>query len=420
MRTVKVLCLSLLAAAGALIAPRAAETSRDINPALLYFKAFLLAPPLSESEREQIFSTHWRGRLLDSKVAALLTNYDNTFATLRKAAKSSAHCDWGFDPSEGPEALLPGLAKAKGLAEVARLRARWRLQNGKESEAREELLAAFALARQTASDGVLISAMVQIAMENSLANFVAENFFAFGNEGLAALARGLREIPPRNTVAQCLPVEKAAFADWFLLKVETIRAAHPGEDSKAMDEIRELYARSFSDAESPDKDAGFADRWFKAAGGTSVGIAASLQAMTPYYGELQRILALPHGQIGPAIKAFESKVASDPNPIGAKFLPVYSKCEGKEIGIRVKLAMVEAAIQYRLNGAEGLRSMVDPAGTGPFAMERFALKGEARGFALKSKLNWRGFDETLIFVEKDGPIFHLDGPKAGQIVDEKE
>jgi hypothetical protein len=73
-------------------------------------------------------------------------------------------------------------------------------------------------------------------------------------------------------------------------------------------------------------------------------------------------------------------------------------------------------VQHRLRGEEGFKSVKDPCGSGPFHFERFTFEGEDRGFALTSELDWRGFNEITIFVETSGPIFYIDGPKAGKSV----
>jgi len=151
----------------------------DINPALRYYQSYLEAPKLDEDEQQYLFKSEWRGEVLDQQFGELIKRYDIQFRFLREAAHSKAPCEWGVDLTEGPDALLPGLAPAKATAQTARLRVMWHLQNGRQAEARDDLLTVFALARNLSHDGVLISALVQIAMENILASVVAENFYRF-------------------------------------------------------------------------------------------------------------------------------------------------------------------------------------------------------------------------------------------------
>src|SRR5258706_1210344 len=172
MKIVKV--LPFLACLGLSCHGWAAEQARtDINPALSYYQGYLLAPKLNESDRQYLFETEWRGKHLDERFGGLVEKYDNQFKFLRQAALEKAPCDWGIDMSRGPETLLPALAPAKLTAQTARLRAMWHLQNGRQAEARTEVLDAFVLGRNVSRDGVLISALVQVAIENIIASAIA-------------------------------------------------------------------------------------------------------------------------------------------------------------------------------------------------------------------------------------------------------
>jgi hypothetical protein len=77
-------------------------------------------------------------------------------------------------------------------------------------------------------------------------------------------------------------------------------------------------------------------------------------------------------------------------------------------------AMVRAAYELRVDPAQGLRTIPDPFGSGPFEYRRFVLDGTDRGFILRSELRNPDFPEVLIFAEKTGPAFYPDGPRAGQ------
>jgi hypothetical protein len=76
--------------------------------------------------------------------------------------------------------------------------------------------------------------------------------------------------------------------------------------------------------------------------------------------------------------------------------------------------MVQAAVNYRQRGEQGLQSIADPCGNGPFEFRRFTFNGVDRGFELKSAYKGRGYSEVMIFVEKDGPPFRIDGPNPGE------
>jgi hypothetical protein len=59
---------------------------------------------------------------------------------------------------------------------------------------------------------------------------------------------------------------------------------------------------------------------------------------------------------------------------------------------------------------------MDPLGNGPFAFQRFVFEGVDRGFELKSAYAGQSYPCALIFVEKEGTPFRVDGPHIGQAV----
>ena len=194
--------------AGTALSSGGATARTDINPALQYFQAFN-CPDLSPADRDYLFQNEWRGQKLPERFGELVAHYDNQFRLIRQAAQATVPCDWGIDMSPGPATLLPHLARCRGIAQTARLRAMWDLQQGKQAEARDDLLAAFALARNSARDPILISALVQAATENVVLATVAENYYQFSAETLKQLAQGFAAAPARTTMAACIPAEKA-------------------------------------------------------------------------------------------------------------------------------------------------------------------------------------------------------------------
>jgi hypothetical protein len=123
---------------------------------------------------------------------------------------------------------------------------------------------------------------------------------------------------------------------------------------------------------------------------------------------------LPRGQSEAAIKQFSADAQKSPNPFVSQTFPSWDRCIPKEFAIDAEQSMVRAAVEYKLRGEAGLQSVTDPCGQGPFVFERFVFNGIDRGFELKSAYAGRGFQEVLIFVEKDGPPFRVNGQNAGK------
>src|SRR5262245_42749116 len=190
----------------------------DINPALLYWQAFAVLPDLTPDDQKYLFETDWRTRPMDERVGELVLRFDQTFKLLRQAGASKVPCDWGIDFGPGPEVALPYLGKAKRSAQAAVLRARWFVRKGEQGAAREDLIAAFVLGRNVARDGVLISCLVQIAMECIVTGFVVQQWPELQSETIQGVIAGIDSAPPRVTIAMCMRAERVAFYEWLLRK----------------------------------------------------------------------------------------------------------------------------------------------------------------------------------------------------------
>src|SRR5436853_5975610 len=104
---------SLLTAVPAFAGP--AQFRTDINPALRYYQAFILAPDLAPADRDLLFDRDWRGQKLPEKFGELMGRYDTQFRVVREAVHATVPCDWGIDLTQGPSALLPHLARNKAI-----------------------------------------------------------------------------------------------------------------------------------------------------------------------------------------------------------------------------------------------------------------------------------------------------------------
>jgi hypothetical protein len=95
--------------------------------------------------------------------------------------------------------------------------------------------------------------------------------------------------------------------------------------------------------------------------------------------------------------------------VSAAFPNSFQPAHVKEFRSQVQLEMVRAAVEYKLHGESGLKSVMDPLGKGPFAFQRFVFEGVDRGFELTSAYAGLGYPCALIFVEKEGTPFYIDG-----------
>lgn len=402
----------LLAAATAFGAPDKFRT--DINPALIYHQGVLLLPQLSDEDRKHVFETDWRTRALDQRCTDLVTTYRNTFKMLRRAAASEVVCEWGIDMSDGPATLLPALARFKSIAQVVGLRARVHFAEGNEEAAREELLATIAMARHVSKDGTLISVLVQVAMESLVASFIAENFYQFTPETFEQFAVRLNSGPPHGSVQQSMAVEKSSFYEWLIQQVTRIEAEASGNQQRLHAKVRELWKNHFSESESDKQADKIVDEWIAGTDGSAAGLIGYVRQLEPFYDEITHIVGLPWSEYQIRYPEFEKKTRVHSNVLARDFFSAIGNCRKKEFTVQAKLAMLQAAIAYKLGGDAAFNAIADPFGDGPFTFRRFTLEGVDRGFEVESRLNCRGFAEKLIIIEKAGPAVRVDGKTAGE------
>jgi hypothetical protein len=407
MNAIKLIFLSLLVLIGNAARVRGEESPTDLNPALLYYQAFLRVSEVPGEDRDYLYSSNqWRGRELPERFGRLISGYDMPFARLRQAAKSTVPCDWGIDMSPGPGTLLMHLPRCKNIAVMVPLRVMWDLQNNRESDARDDLLATFALGRNASRDGTLIGVLVQFAIEHIVLATVAENFHRFSPETLRQLGDGFDASPPQGTVAASLVSEKTNFHDWFERKILEWQKENPGNDAEVMVAISNVVSGSDQTQQWQEIS--------KAAGGTSGGILKLVHDEEPFYQRLLAIMASPPQEFEAQEQQFEDDVHQASNPLLSLMVTGVVKSRTKEFESRAKLAMVRAAIEYKLHGQQSLQAVSDPMGEGPFKFQRFVFQGVDRGFELQSGYSGPRSPFAMIFVETEGPPFVVDGVKAGQ------
>ena len=417
MKTMKSICWSLAVLAGALAGARGEEVRTDINPALLYYQAILVAPePLSEADRNYLGSKKGREQPLPERFGQIFAGYDNQFRLVRQAARAKVACDWGIDLNAGPNTALPHLARLKAISQAAQWRAVWALQQGRQNDARDDLLATFIMGRNAASDKLLISTYVQFVIESMHYVTLAEQFGEFSPQTLKQLADGFEGASARHTVAECMPSEKE-LGEWLMRKVRELQKAHPNDDAKVMAEFRDsgvITVMEFT---------GEKDGWpriLAASGGTSQGVVKLLEEAGSFFPRLAEVMALPPLEYEARARQLNAEIQQSPNP----FIQIYKLILGwqnwqfrqAEFKVQAQQAMVRAAVNYKLEGEAGLKSVRDPFGNGPLVFRRFVFKGVDRGFELRSAYAGTGAPYVLIFVEKQGPAFNVSGAEAGKAV----
>jgi len=166
-----------------------------------------------------------------------------------------------------------------------------------------------------------------------------------------------------------------------------------------------------------DRDTNVWQRIVIASGGTSDGVLKLLHEMEPLYPRLAKIMTLPLPEYEDQIQKFAAEIRKSQNPlVSCAFPNSFQSPRRREIRSQLQQSMVRAAVEYKLHGEAGLKSVMDPCGNGPFAFQRFVFEGVDRGFELKSTYPGLGSPCALIFVEKEGTPFNIEEPHIGQAV----
>ena len=214
--------------------------STRVNPALLYWQAAAVLPKLSDDEAAKI--RDMARRTVPADAAALDSlHLDSTENLLRRAAGSTAPCDWGLLREDGPAMLMPHLAKIRELANIATARAEVLFQQGKVDEALEWLLVTHHIARHSGVGETLISYLVQISIEEMAIRSAARHCLGWNEAARHAYAAKLQDLPPLQSFQQSYRGE-SLFLDWL----DRLNNSDRAEKEKKLEAV---FASSSSNAE---------------------------------------------------------------------------------------------------------------------------------------------------------------------------
>jgi len=386
----KLLLATVLAsAASSVAAPLAPRT--DINPAVLYWQAFSLYPELDQELKKEFLATP--PRLPQADAEPVLKKFDGMFKYLRRAAQMKVPCDWGIDLSEGPEALMPNLIKIRQAAQAAVARVHYALEAGRDLQAVDDLVAIIVLGRNAGTDGTLVGAMIGIAVEGLINDFMARNFYLFSPPALLSFVKQVEAAPARSTVKKAMQFEEQAFLQWFIAKLEGFRAAHPQDESQALAQSRELFKSTI------ETDSAKLDRIFGSAGNTMAGLIAYLQQLKPVYEAILKAAEAPPEKLEETAAAIHELVEHHTNLIARVMFPNVEKARKTELGAIARSAMIRAAVALRLEGDAGFQKIRDPFGDGPFTLRRLSAGSGEQGFELDSRVSAIRPNTALKFLE---------------------
>ena len=315
------------------------------NAALAYWRAFAMIPNMTAEEEEMVLAAMASLTVpLGQQTDKLVADWGPALKLLHEGAATSA-CEWGVDLSkEGPATLLPHLSKARQLARGAWFRSCYFWERGQKQAAVEDLKAAVILARHTGARGrgLLISVLVQIAIENALVKGAAR--YLTDVEAADALDRVMADLsamPNENLISNAFLVEKQTCLGWY---IDRLRSGK-GED----------IAQSLA-GEVPGIPGGQ----------SSSELLRLLEETGRHYEEMAEIFGLPPRQSAARWAAFTKQVEASGNPFTKLIVPAVYRAREAELELRTRWAMLRAGIAVRKRGPQALQTVKDPYDDLPF------------------------------------------------------
>jgi len=161
--------------------------------AKVYDEAFKVMPELTEADEDLLKACATVD--LDTPVRRIVARSEKALELMHRAA-ALKECTWGTNLEDEPGAYLPHLEKARQMAWLACLRARWLFKKKRDHEAFDDLAAVLVMGRRVERESLLIGLLVRLALERDAVGVAAANLVDRNREALKAFATRLDALPP--------------------------------------------------------------------------------------------------------------------------------------------------------------------------------------------------------------------------------
>lgn len=342
----------------------ASATSTDplaANAALFYWRSFVLLPNLNETQ-EKALDAALKDGPADEQTAEVVRLSEPVLRELHRATRQP-RCVWGTPTEDGIFTLLPHAGKARMAAKLAVARAHWNFLHGKPAEGVDDLIAAMTLARRIGGEKILITLLVDYAIESQAEQVAAVDLPRMGPAELKQFAAKLDQLPRAITMREAILEDKRMFLGSALREL-----ASPGG--------KERLLNAFDNPNDPTL------KVFKEL--SQEQLREGLLGLEPVYEKVAAMTELSPSEI----KNAEERLRADPNLKGPArtlaqlLLPPIMPATQNEAIFRLRLALLKAAIAVQEQGPEALSR---PANQDPFTKTPFAYEKTGGGFRLESK-----------------------------------
>ena len=213
---------------------------------------------------------------------------------------------------------MPHLQKARELSRAALLRARLRFAAGTTDEAAADVVAVLKMARDCGGSPILISLLVDIAIENLATEVLAANLPKLTPPQLDNLAAALKTLPTTPFLADCLRLEGRLFGDWIerFFDAEAAQVDDPKAGGQVLAALLHRMQGGGSQTNADDAEAAQQRKLLESA--TVADVRESLRLLRADYAELTTIAALGPAERRARWTEFEAKLAAGRKSTSAK------------------------------------------------------------------------------------------------------
>jgi hypothetical protein len=332
--------LTTLILLGAILAPAPAakdQPALHANAAIEYWNGFAALPVLDEQQQKLV--VHWNTVPLDDAALKVIELSKASLVALQRGAQVQG-CDWGNHYEDGPEMLMPHVAKARDLARLAGLRARSEFEQGNFRAGVDDVIAALVLARRVGADYPLICLMVQYAMELPIMELTANYLTKMDAPTLKHLASSLSALPPGGSLQKSVPGEKQWMIFWLSKELKE------GKERNWKDTFMKLTTADDKEGRATVQAA------LQAAGPlTPQWKAKLLGEFGAHYDELLKLLNLSPDQFMAQFPALHQKIKTS-NPVAGLMVPALEKAYKRDLQARTQMALFGAALGAALEAAD--------------------------------------------------------------------
>jgi hypothetical protein len=347
----------------------AGQSELGANAALQYWQAFAQMPALSD-EQQKILDEWSTVSLKDPAVEKLATDAHKSMMYLHRAARLE-RCDWGLDYNDGISLLLLHLPKARDLARLTALHARYEMERGNSKALRDDAFGMMTLARHVGRDPAMICVLVRHLIEDMVVDLTSP-YVPQLNAKYADSKAMFDSLPPSSSVLDTFEMEREYFLIWIVRKIKEEEKRDPGDGLKLWKNLLGPNApQALKQIQSVDQ-------------------AIKLtEDVIPVYDELKKLVALPHAEFDASYPNFKQQNL-EPDTLEAFLIPKIDELLAKERRSQARIAMLLAAIAVAEGGPDQLKNIDDPFGDGPFEYRKLDT-----GFELKSQLKFESQPVTL-------------------------